>query len=451
MADTSTDQIIAYLLDTNAPNSSIMDITPAEFQRLQPIHEPPSHPALFGVCLDDVVFRARCLPVSAPMPVSSSIAVMLVDTGETVHITKRQTSLYSLPDAYVGVPAQAIPCRVLNSAAIAVHKYCMVRFLVVDSVLSDSTYVVVSVATEPELLAPRAAVPLVDNTNPFAQLIDESNEKLQRQKLESDPITNTTTTTNSINKHAPTSVAAQLFDNDCPSTTNALVAVTGYAPRDDARICRHYDATTGGCFKGGACRLEHVPPMRDGWTRDQLMTRAKQRVTQPWPTVGASFILRVTHLVHIDRFYAQIVSDTLHDPRRPTMWEMTREMNALETRHRPLEKDCGALGDLVLARYRDSMWHRAQVVEVFESAPSSIADDTACVRVFYVDFGNCSMVQMLDLRRWSDQWDWVPFQAYECHLAGVRRLGGAADTLSVAEMEALRGLMLFKELRAIVV
>lgn len=44
-------------------------------------------------------------------------------------------------------------------------------------------------------------------------------------------------------------------------TGNALEAVMGYYPKDESRLCKFYDEKTGGCFKGGNCRLEHLPPV----------------------------------------------------------------------------------------------------------------------------------------------------------------------------------------------
>lgn len=49
------------------------------------------------------------------------------------------------------------------------------------------------------------------------------------------------------------------------NTSNALVAVMGYAPRDDAVICRFTNPKTGKCFKGNNCRLEHVQIMKGMW------------------------------------------------------------------------------------------------------------------------------------------------------------------------------------------
>lgn len=52
-----------------------------------------------------------------------------------------------------------------------------------------------------------------------------------------------------------------LYEEPEMVTTNALKAVLGYVPNDDSRICQFYDPATGGCFKGNACRKEHVAPL----------------------------------------------------------------------------------------------------------------------------------------------------------------------------------------------
>lgn len=53
-----------------------------------------------------------------------------------------------------------------------------------------------------------------------------------------------------------------LYEEPQIVTTNALKAVLNYIPRDDERICQHYDPKTGRCFKGNSCNLEHVAPLK---------------------------------------------------------------------------------------------------------------------------------------------------------------------------------------------
>lgn len=42
------------------------------------------------------------------------------------------------------------------------------------------------------------------------------------------------------------------------NTANAMVAVMGYNPKDDKRICKFYNPNTNECFKGAHCKYEHV-------------------------------------------------------------------------------------------------------------------------------------------------------------------------------------------------
>lgn len=46
------------------------------------------------------------------------------------------------------------------------------------------------------------------------------------------------------------------------NTNNALKAVMGYVPKDEKRLCKHYDPKTKACFKGIHCKLEHLSPLK---------------------------------------------------------------------------------------------------------------------------------------------------------------------------------------------
>lgn len=53
----------------------------------------------------------------------------------------------------------------------------------------------------------------------------------------------------------------RIFYEEEGGTSNALKAVFGYEPQDSKRLCPHFDAVTGRCFKGNSCRLEHIAPL----------------------------------------------------------------------------------------------------------------------------------------------------------------------------------------------
>lgn len=52
-----------------------------------------------------------------------------------------------------------------------------------------------------------------------------------------------------------------LFEEPEFMTTNAMRAVYGYDPKDDQRLCPHYDPKTGACWKGNTCTYEHGPKL----------------------------------------------------------------------------------------------------------------------------------------------------------------------------------------------
>lgn len=54
---------------------------------------------------------------------------------------------------------------------------------------------------------------------------------------------------------------AELYEEPL-NTSNAMVAIMGYDPKDDERICLFYNPRTGKCFKGNNCRFEHVQIMK---------------------------------------------------------------------------------------------------------------------------------------------------------------------------------------------
>lgn len=46
------------------------------------------------------------------------------------------------------------------------------------------------------------------------------------------------------------------------NTENAMVAIMGYDPKDDRRICKFTDPRTNACFKGRHCKLEHTTKLK---------------------------------------------------------------------------------------------------------------------------------------------------------------------------------------------
>lgn len=92
-------------------------------------------------------------------------------------------------------------------------------------------------------------------------------------------------------------------------TDNAMVAVLGYNPTDDARLCKHYDARTGSCYKGTNCKFIHKAKDADGWTKDRKPASIDIWNKVEVPPVGEALLLEPTHIVSTNMFYAHIFQD----------------------------------------------------------------------------------------------------------------------------------------------
>lgn len=54
---------------------------------------------------------------------------------------------------------------------------------------------------------------------------------------------------------------------------------------------------------------------------------------------------------------------------------------------------------------------------VYEACP-------ICSQVFYVDYGNCGIANLSQIRQWDDSLDCYPLQALECKLDNIIKLKG---------------------------
>lgn len=76
------------------------------------------------------------------------------------------------------------------------------------------------------------------------------------------------------------------------------------------------------------------------------------------------------------------------------------------------------VGDVVAAYYEgDSSWYRAQVLKTSEEENNKIS-------VFYLDFGDCAILNPDSVKILKPDYLSIPFQAIECSLAGVVPVDG---------------------------
>ncbi|XP_052898502.1 uncharacterized protein LOC128305200 isoform X1 [Anopheles moucheti] len=237
-----------------------------------------------------------------------------------------------------------------------------------------------------------------------------------------------------ITRETFTEEELEQLDNISQSTTNAMKAVLGYVPKDDERLCKHYDPKTKGCFKGSNCRLRHEPKDPNGWTLDKDTVSVSVPAQMEMPLPNTYVTLHTTCIIDVDTFYAHVIGD-ISD--YSNYEQLMSEMNdpAVVANYKPL-KLMPALGELVIAKYED-LWYRATVCDAFDRA----------VSVFYVDYGNTAMVGSNEVRRWEDRFKYIPFQAVCCRISNIQRI----KPCHLEAIQRLHCCILDKQLRAMII
>uniref|UniRef100_A0A182PAF7 C3H1-type domain-containing protein n=1 Tax=Anopheles epiroticus TaxID=199890 RepID=A0A182PAF7_9DIPT len=350
-----------YAMDGSQKDDIRMCLTPLQKMPKVMLTKAPPTGTMFIVYLDKVWHRAVC---NIPATGCDVEAIHLVDLGETLmyedHIPKAK-----LPEDMSKVPAYAIKCQdSSNSTQFPLSLYDGVSCTVV-AIENDVVIV----------------------------------EHYQAHPKEEYAISRDTLT------------AAELeeFDEMPLSTSNPMKAVLGYVPKDDERLCKHYDPRTKRCFKGSNCRLRHEPKDSDGWTLDRDTVSVSVPAQKEVPPRNSYIMLLPTCVVDVDQFYAHVIGDETNDKNYERLMAEMNDPEAVAN-FKPF-KLLPSLGELVIAKY-DGIWYRATVCDIFENT----------VNVFYIDYGNTATVGSDEIRRWEDRFKYLPYQAACCRIANIRRV-----------------------------
>lgn len=101
-----------------------------------------------------------------------------------------------------------------------------------------------------------------------------------------------------------------------------------------------------------------------------------------------------------------------------------------------------SVGDVVAAYFEgDSSWYRAQVLKVTE-------EDSKKISVFYLDFGDCAILNTNSICILKPEFLSIPFQAIECSLADVEPLNEQWTEEASEEFEKLVYLARWKVIMA---
>ncbi|KAB0798265.1 hypothetical protein PPYR_09258 [Photinus pyralis] len=214
---------------------------------------------------------------------------------------------------------------------------------------------------------------------------------------------------------------------------NVNEAVMGYDPRDEALTCKNLRAD-GTCYKGNACKFRHVP-LRDGYTMDKVPVYHRAYAELQMPEENEEITLRITEVINIQRFYAQIRSSSNTSKYRSTLTQLINIMNEPDTAkaYKKLLQPPGH-GQLVIVKLPNEKWYRGQVT--FVNIPENDNNEITA-NVFVVDFGSTIVARISDLREMLRDFLYLPFQAVECRIHNIRRKSGVEESAATKYLEGL--------------
>ncbi|XP_044252636.1 uncharacterized protein LOC123003733 [Tribolium madens] len=228
-----------------------------------------------------------------------------------------------------------------------------------------------------------------------------------------------------------------LEDDDFEEYENINEAISGYDAKDEARLCP-FTNSSGRCFKGARCKLEHGFLSEDGVTTDKILTMNQALSATPLPSKGQYIDVVITGYINTCNFYAHIITNPCKSSNFNSNFQRLREtMNSNNKVHtyETFKLDPG-LGEVVLVK-ENSEWFRGICVGFCEND---------IIEVFFVDFGCKREKKLKDLRQMKEDLLYVPFQAVECILEGCQEKKDTSKEASQAFFETCMNLKTFKAL-----
>lgn len=161
----------------------------------------------------------------------------LLDYGEHIHLDDEEI-IFAIPNEVKLLPAEAIRCHVRNREVASMCKFTYKKVHLRVLVNSGNDLEVEFLDDGSPEIRTSSSIHCVS-----PDCAGKANSNEEKPNIHSDSELH-----KSIEKLSPEDLK-MLEAVDC-GTSNALKAVLGYIPKDDQRICRHYDPKLKGCFKG---------------------------------------------------------------------------------------------------------------------------------------------------------------------------------------------------------
>ncbi|KAJ6647444.1 Tudor and KH domain-containing protein [Pseudolycoriella hygida] len=384
----------------------------------------PAVGQVFGLLLDGTIVRAVRENILNTQKIS--FKAFLIDFGEILIINK-DFKMYRLPKELQEIPGQAIFCKLsvqdddddssIKNLQTKLHTSQKVRVTRVYKNMLEVSF-----------LSSFTSTKLTKNSNP--NILSNVSERNTPSTKTEPVLKNGTVTANpnlldkqqKKNSSLTEEELKELFE-ETPTTDNALQAVMGYIPKDEQRICKYYDEKTKACFKGSNCTLEHTTILKDGWTKDQTIIKLKIHAQIPTIPVGKKINLYISYVYDVDKFYAQIIHKNCKNTNDLVANQIFDKIEKKAHRLKKYDQPPGEC-ELVFAKFHDE-WYRAKILHKLSDVN---------FRVFYVDYGNCGLVNFNDLRQWDSEFDSYPFQALECKLDNITKLKNR-DAVAISFLE----------------
>ncbi|XP_043643466.1 uncharacterized protein LOC122613381 [Drosophila teissieri] len=359
---------------------------------LQELEQLPDYGDIFAVHdgTDNIISRITINSSS----VGGGYDAYLIDYGEHTHLDGNET-IYKLPDDIERLPAEAIRCDLINCDIGNMSRF-LYQFIKIRVHQNNGTILVVE--------------PVNDS---ISRPTDTPSSKLPAGITEED---------------------MAMLNEIGESTSDPLKAVLGFHPKDEQRICRHYDPKLNGCFKGNNCRLAHEPFAPDGATKDVEVAGALPETTFDTPVphkVGSTANILITFINGPTEVYAQFL-----DGSPPLVWD---KKDVPEGKR--IFKSKPRLLDIVLALYSDGCFYRAQIIDEFETE----------YKIFYVDYGNTEFVPLTCLAPCEYVDSLKPHRSVSCHMEGVVRSTFLSQQKTIECIEYLKSKLLNTEMNVLLV
>lgn len=262
---------------------------------------------------------------------AQGLNLFMIDIGEELKFDE-ECALFEMANYYKHLPAQAILCKVKDFPK--------------KEAVGDFLFKHLHQQVEVEVVKVKYNTVHVKFVSPnLTPVLDDGSVSDLSEDIQSNGTMNTNTTqfsstnpfladlmnemkivenedTNSNNEN----MEEFLNDNET-GTSNAMVAVMGYDPKDESRYCKHYNEETGGCFKGVNCTFIHQKPLQDGWARDQAPTFHDIPEKIPVPAIGEELSLEMCYCEDIDSFFGYILNPQFHRSNAISLNTLNREIN----------------------------------------------------------------------------------------------------------------------------